>query len=332
MPTLQETRQRGAVAVVLILGIALVIALSPYATGIVGIPVLYVALVPVYGWIARRTSAKVAAGLVVVLVLVLLLVPSAAFAGLIVNEAQQIASTAMRSSILTRLSELKLGGVDLGSRLGDVSSKLVSWVGSSMFGLLGSASRLVLNLTISLFGFYYLLLRPRETWEAVRPYIPFSEHNTEKLRQRFGDVTTSTLIGTGLSAAVHGTLISLAFWVAGLPNAALWGVVAMVFSILPVLGSGLVWGPGAIALLLDHRPLAAVLMVLWGAVVVGNIDYLIRPMVSQRWGHIHPLVTLVGALVGVPYFGLLGLLIGPLALSYFFELIGMYREEYLSAA
>src|SRR5713101_4761927 len=181
VPTLQETRQRGAVALVLILGIALVIALSPYATGLVGIPVLYVALVPVYGWVARRTSAKVAAGLVVVL----LLVPSAAFAGLIVNEAQQIAGTAMRSPLLTRLSELKLGGVDLGSRLGDLSSKLVSWVGSSMFGLVGSASRLALNLTISLFGFYYLLLRPRETWDAVRPFFFYAEPTTEKLRQRF---------------------------------------------------------------------------------------------------------------------------------------------------
>ncbi len=332
MPTLEETRRRGAAALVITLGVALLIALAPYATGLVGIPVLYVALAPVHRWAARGTGDKIAAALVVVLVLLLLLVPSAAFAGLILNEAQQIAGSVVRSPILTRLSELKLGGVDLGSRLGDLSSKLVSWVGASMFGLLGSASRFALNLTISLFGFYYLLLRPRETWDAVRPYIPFSEVNTEKLRQRFGDVATSTLIGTGLSAAVHGTLVSLAFWVAGLPNAAFWGVVAMVFSILPVLGSGLVWGPGAVALLLDHRPVAAVLVVLWGAIVVGNIDYLIRPMVSQRWGHIHPLVTLVGALVGVPYFGLLGLLIGPLALSYFFELIGMYRDEYLSAA
>ena len=106
----------------------------------------------------------------------------------------------------------------------------------------------------------------------------------------------------------------------------------MVFSILPVLGSGLVWGPGAVALLLEHRPIAAVLLALWGAVVVGNVDYVIRPMVSRRWAHIHPLITLVGALIGVPYFGLLGLLIGPLALSYFFELITMYREEYLIAA
>src|SRR2546430_9866258 len=88
------------------------------------------------------------------------------------------------------------------------------------------------------------------TWEAVRPYIPFSAKNAEKLRQRFRDVTTSTIIGTGLTAAVQGLLVGVGFWIVHLPNAVFWGVVTMVFAILPVVGSGLVWGPGAIALLL----------------------------------------------------------------------------------
>src|SRR5256886_4395722 len=130
------------------------------------------------------------------------------------------------------------------------SSDLVSWIGSSAFGLIGTATRLALNLTISLFGLFYLLLRPEQTWEAVRPYIPFSAKNAEKLRQRFRDVTTSTIIGTGLTAAVQGLLVGVGFWIVHLPNAVFWGVVTMVFAILPVVGSGLVWGPGAIALLL----------------------------------------------------------------------------------
>ena len=109
-----------------------------------------------------------------------------------------------------------------------------------------------------------------------------------------------------------------------------WGVVTMVFAILPVVGSGLVWLPGALALILDHRAGPGALLALWGAVVVGNVDYVIRPRVFRRWANIHPLITLIGALAGVPFFGILGLLIGPLALSYFFELIKMYREEYLS--
>jgi predicted PurR-regulated permease PerM len=331
MPTLLDARQRGAAALVLALGVALLISLTPYATGLVWVPVLYVVVAPVYRWLVLRTSARGAASLVVAVTLLLLIVVGGSLTGLIVSEAQQLAGTVMRSPLLARLSELSLGGVKVGAQLADLEGKLVSWIGSSAFGFLGSASRLALNLTIALFGLFYLLLRPRETWDAIRPYIPFSGRNTERLRQDFLDVTTSTLLGTGLSAAVHGVLMALGFWVAGLPNAALWGVVTMVFSILPLLGSGLVWGPGAIVLLIDHRPGAAVLLALWGLVVVGNVDYVIRPMVARRWGHIHPLVTLLGALLGVPYFGLLGLLVGPLAVSYFFELINMYREEYLSA-
>ena len=329
MTVVHETRQRVAAILVVALAVALGIALAPYATGLLGVPVLYVALKPVHDWLTRHAPPKAAAGVVVGLVLLVLIVVGGSLVSLIVTEAQRIPGTIMQNPILTRLSSVKLGGVDLGARLAELGSKIVGWVGSSAFGFIGTASRAALNLTISCFGLYYLLLRPGETWDAFRPYIPFSARNTERLRQGFRDVTTSTLIGTGLSALLHGALMSLGFWLAGLPNAILWGVVTMVFAILPVLGSGMVWGPAAIWLLFEHRPVAAVLLALWGALIVGSIDYVIRPMVSRRWAKIHPLVTLIGALVGVPYLGILGLLIGPLAISYFFEVISMYREEYV---
>src|SRR5438552_769762 len=317
-----DSKQQSAAAIVLLLGVAIVIALSPYVTGLVGVPVLYAVFAPVQQWLARRMREQLAALLVVALALFLIVVPGVSFAGLVVAQAQQIAGSVVRNPILGRLAQLQIAGVDLGPRIADLGAQVVSWI--------GTATRLALNLTISLFGLFYLLLRPEQTWEAVRPYIPFSAKNAEKLRQRFRDVTTSTIIGTGLTAAVQGLLVGVGFWIVHLPNAVFWGVVTMVFAVLPVVGSGLVWGPGAIALLLDHRPGPAVLLALIGLVVVGNVDYIDRPMVFRRWAHIHPLVTLVGALAGVPYFGLLGLLIGPLALSYLFELIKMYREEYLS--
>jgi predicted PurR-regulated permease PerM len=331
MTTLLDTQRRAAATLVIVLAVALAIALSPYATGLLGVLVLYVPLKPVNDWLSRHAPRISAPGVVVGLVLLILIVAGSSVVSLIVAEAQRIPATIMQSPIVAQLATLHIGGFDLGARLAELGSKVVGWIGSSAFEFIGTASRAALNLTISCFGLYYLLLRPGETWDAFRPYIPFSAENTERLRQRFRDVTTSTLIGTGLSAVLHGVLMSLAFRVVGLPNAMLWGVVTVVFSILPVLGSGMVWGPAAIVLLLNHRPVAAVLLALWGILVIGNIDYVIRPMVSRRWAKIHPLVTLIGALVGVPYLGLLGLLIGPLAVSYFFELITMYREEYVTA-
>jgi len=328
MPLIDTNHQRAAL-LVLLLGIGLVIALAPYATGLIGIPVLYAVFAPVHVWLSLRVRPKIAASLVVVLALFLIVVPGVSFAGLVVNQAQQITGSVVRNPILGRIAQLELGGIDIGPRIAELGAKIVGWLGSSAFGLIGTATRLALNLTISLFGLFYLLLQPGETWEAVRPYIPFSAKNTEKLRQRFRDVTTSTIIGTGLTAAAQGAILGLAFWIVGLPNALFWGVVTMVFGILPIVGSGLVWVPAAIALLVASRPGAAALIALVGA-FVGNVDYILRPMVFRRWANIHPLVTLVGALAGVPFFGILGLLIGPLALSYFFELVKMYREEYLS--
>lgn len=330
MAFLDSNHQRAA-TLILVLGVALVIALRPFATGLIGIPVLYVCFMPVHGWLARHASARLAAGLVVLIALFLIVVPGASFTGLIVTQAQEIASGVVQSPFLSRVAELHVRSFNVGTQLADLGSKVVSWIGSSAFGLIGTATRLVLNLTIALFGLYYLLLRPGETWAAVRPHIPFSAANTELLRLRFRNVTVSTIIGTGLVAAIQGALVGIAFWAAGLSNALFWGVVTMVFAILPIVGSGMVWGPAAIALALGNRWGWAIAMVVWGLVVVANVDYIVRPLVFKRWANIHPLVTLIGALAGVPYFGLLGLLIGPLALSYFFELLRMYREEYLVA-
>ena len=330
MPFLDSNHQRAAF-LILVLGIGLVVALTPFATGVIGIPVLYVVFKPVHDWLMRRTGPRASATLVVLLALFLIVVPGVSFAGLIVSQAQQIASGVVQSPLLDRLSQLRIGGSAIGPQLADLGSKLISWIGSSAFGLIGTATRLALNLVISLFGLYYLLLRPTETWESVRPYIPFSRENAEILRQRFRNVTISTIIGTGLVAAIQGLLVGIGFWVTGLSNALFWGVVTMVLAILPVVGSGLVFGPGAIALGLGGHWGWAIALMLWGILIVGNVDYIVRPIIFRRWANIHPLITLIGALAGVPYFGLLGLLIGPLALSYFFELIRMYREEYLDA-
>ena len=101
-------------------------------------------------------------------------------------------------------------------------------------------------------------------------------------------------------------------------------------AVLPVVGSGMVFAPAAIALWVRGETAAGVGMLLWGVLVVSNVDNFIRPYISNRYAQVHPLITLIGALAGVGYLGIVGLLIGPLALSYFFELLRMYQQEYLA--
>jgi len=329
MPFLDTKHQRAAF-IVFVLGAALAWAMLPYLTGIVGIPVLAVLFAPLHDWLVRRgLPAGLSAFMVTLLGAVLVLVPGILLAGLLVNEAQQVASSVLKSPILERLQAIQIRGIPIGPRIAEVGGNIVSTIGASAFGLVGTATRLTLNLTIAFFGMYYVIKHPGDVWMDARPYIPFSRKNTEKLGKRFKDVTVSTVIGTGVTAAIQGALLGIAFMILGLPNALFWSVVTAALAILPVVGSGLVWGPAAVVLIIQGRPVAGILLIIWGAVVVGSADNFIRPIIYRRWAAVHPLITLIGAIAGVSNFGLLGLLIGPLALSYLFELIRMYREEYL---
>jgi predicted PurR-regulated permease PerM len=183
---------------------------------------------------------------------------------------------------------------------------------------------------LSFFGLYYLLLGPSPGWPGLHSYVPFSHEHVEILRERFRSVTLATVIGTGLTSVIQGIMIGVGFAVVGLSNAMFWGVVTAVFAILPVLGSGIIWLPAAITLGIRGHTGGVVILTVIG-LLAGQVHAVVNPWVFRRYSQIHPMVTLVGAIAGVSYFGLLGLLIGPLALSYFFELIRMYREEYLTA-
>jgi predicted PurR-regulated permease PerM len=328
MPILDSARQRAA-WLVLALGLMLFIALWPFSTGLIGAPVLYVVLAPVHRWLTRWLRPQVAAGIVVLLGILLILGPGVSVVGLVATEAQDMASGVIRSPLLAKISRIRVGPYQVGAQLEQIGSQVVSFIGSSALGLIGTATRAGIQLTIAFFGLYYLLVAPGTTWRAVRPFIPFSAASAEILRKRFGDVTVSTLVGTGVTAGVQGLFVGMAFLAVGLSNPLFWGVVTVIFAILPVVGSGLVWGPGAAALAMDDRWGAAIGLAIWGIVVVGNVDNVIRPIVFRRWAQIHPFVTVIGAFMGLRYFGLLGLFIGPLAISYFFELIRMYRVEYL---
>lgn len=326
-----DTEKQRAALIVLLLAIGLTIAMAPYASGLLGAPVLYVVFSPMHRWLSAKIRPAPAAGVVILTAFLLIVLPGTWLIGMLVGQAQGVAQSLVNSPLLARISNLRVGEFEVGPQIASIGKELISWLGGSALGFIGTATRFTLNLLFSFFGLYYLLLNPAAAWKAVQPYIPFSDSNIEILRERFRSVTGATIVGTGVTAAVQGTLVGIGFLITGLNDPVFWGVVTMVFAILPVVGAGMIWGPAALSLLIAGRPGAALVLVLIGVVVVANVENLIRPYVFKRYSEIHPMVTLVGAVVGVSYFGILGLLIGPLALSYFFELIRMYREEYLTA-
>lgn len=329
-----DTDKERAAGIILLLGAGLLIALWPFSSGLIGAVVLYVIFGPVYQRLIDFMPESLASALVILAALLVIVGPVASVVSLVATQGPDMVRGVIDSPLVDRLKELHVGPYDVGEQISaqvrSLGSGLLERVGPTALGILGSATRLALSLTIAFFGLYYLLRAPDDAWTRIRPFIPFSTPNAEALRKRFKDVTISTLIGTFLTAAVQGALLGVAFWVVGFANPLFWGVMTALLSILPVVGSGLVWLPAALVLFLEQRYAWMVAMIIWGALVVGGVDNLIRPYVYRRYASIHPFITVIGAFAGIKYFGLLGLLIGPLAISYFFELTRMYREEYLA--
>jgi len=324
-----DTEKQRAAIVLLLLGIGIAIALAPYASGLLGVPVLYVLFAPFHRWLCRRLRPSIAAGVVILCAFLLIVLPGVWLIGMLVGQAQGVATSLVNSPALDRIAALRIGQYQVGPQIAQLGKEAITWMGGSALGFIGTATRFTLNLLFAFFGLFYLLLSPGQAWSAVEPYIPFSKPNVAILQERFRSVTAATVVGTGLSAAILGVLVGIGFWIAGLHDPVFWGVVSAVLAFLPLVGAALVWIPAVVALAFDHRYGSAIFLALLGVIVLPNVENLVRPVVFRKYSQIHPMITLVGAIAGVSYFGLLGLLIGPLALSYFFEIIRIYREEYL---
>jgi predicted PurR-regulated permease PerM len=131
---------------------------------------------------------------------------------------------------------------------------------------------------------------------------------------------------------LQGTIVGIAFALIGFHPAAVWGFVTACVSVLPLLGSALVWLPGVAILLIQHRVGAAIILGILGGGLASNIDNVVRLLVYRRVSGIHPMLTLVGAFAGVRLFGVVGAFLGPLILSYVFELIAVYEDAMSSDA
>lgn len=330
MPGL-STRQQRAGLLIFVLGALLTYTLWPYLSGLLGAPVLMVIFGGLHRRLARVIGGPVAALVIIALSFFLIMMPIVGAVTLLANEAGGWARSLTDSDLLNRLRGIEFMGVQVGDELKKFSSSLLSFVGGSALGIVGTGARLLIQFTITFFGLYYLLIAPEQAKALLESFIPFSSENRALLLERFRNVTVSMLVGTFAVAIFQGSIMGLAFWAIGLPSPAFWGVVTIILSILPLVGAGLVWIPGAIFLITQGRPLAAVTLALVGLVVVGNVDTVIRPFVFNRYAKLHPFITIIGAFAFVPSMGLFGLLVGPLAISYFFELVRMYRAEYLTA-
>lgn len=325
----RPTGKFRAAGLLIVLGFGIVWAMVPFAAGILGAAVFYVITVGAFRWLTRKRVPKgVAAALMLVLIPLLILIPGTLLVSVLVDELPKAIGGLDAGPVLHKLQLLRLGPVHVGEQLAKASGNIGAWASEQALGALGGAAHGTLNLMIALLGLYYLLMAADDVWPRVKRFMPFSDADSEDLRGKFYDVTLATVLGVILVAVLQGVLIGVAFLVVDLPNPLVWGTIAAFASVLPLVGAALVWVPGAIALFSLGHAGAAIGLSVFSIVVVSNVDALLRPLVARRFGNLHPLTTLLGAFAGLEYAGLIGVLLGPLAITWFFELLTMYDREY----
>jgi predicted PurR-regulated permease PerM len=317
---------------ILVLAAGILYLVAPFIIGLLGAAVLYAVCVGPYRAMRRHLHPDLAASITLIGAVIGIALPLVWLVSLVVAQAPEILRGAQQSDLLTKVAGLRIAGLDVGEQLARAGGTAAAWVSRQAFSVVGSAAQAVINLFIAFFGLYYMLRSGDELWTSVRPFIPFSAATADALRVHFFSITRATLLGTAVTALLQGGIVGAGFWIVGLPHPLFWGTMTGFASILPVLGSGLIWLPGVLVLLANERFGPAIVLLAIGGVVASNIDNVIRPIVYKRVSDIHPMITLLGAFAGVKYFGLPGVLLGPLAIAYLFELIDFYRKEYSGAA
>jgi predicted PurR-regulated permease PerM len=320
--------QQRAGLLLLLSAVGVVVLVHPFISGLLGALVLTVLASPIYDRMRARRHPRIAAATVVAGAVLLVIAPGAALLLIAIDQVPAAVRWIEQSGIREQVAALHIGGFHLGGRIAELATAAESWISRGMLNLAGGLVQGTINLVIAMFGLYYLLLNGGTLWKRVRAAIPFSPPATERLRERFRSVTHATILGTLSIAALQGTVAGLAFWVIGLPHALVWGVLTAFGAVVPIIGSGLVWIPATLLLLATQRYADAILLGVIGAIVVANVDNVARPLIYRRVSRIHPMITLVGAFAGIRYFGVLGVLFGPLGLAYFFEVLTLYRREY----
>ena len=172
----------------------------------------------------------------------------------------------------------------------------------------------------------FFFLRDGDTMlTRARRLSPLTEERKERLFRQLGGVTRAIVVGTSVTALLEGVLVGIGFAIASLPSPVVFGVLAALLSMLPVGGAAFVWGPAAIWLFVDGHWGFGIFMVAWG-LLLGGFDNFLRPMLISGRARISALAVFIGVLGGIPAFGAIGVIAGPVVLSLVLALVEFAEE------
>jgi predicted PurR-regulated permease PerM len=336
-----------ALVVAVILGYALILIFAPFIGPMAWAGFLAFLLYPLNLRLRRRLSGSgIAAGVLTLLAPIIILLPLSAISIDFVAQASALMQKLQKSAAeldIKSLSDLQQFpwiariNVWLEAHAGISAEQIQSWLVSSTREILTRAASLgggfflgalgsLLGFAIMLFLLFFFLRDGDALLVRARRLIPLDEERKGRLFRQLSDVTRAIVVGTSVTALLQGALIGIGFTIASLPSPVVFGVLAALLSMLPVGGAAFVWGPAAIWLFVDGRWGFGIFMLAWGFLSAG-MDNVLRPILISGRAKISALAVFIGVLGGIPAFGAIGIIGGPVVLSLVLALIEFAEES-----
>ncbi|RUV40933.1 MAG: AI-2E family transporter [Mesorhizobium sp.] len=326
-PLVRRSRAGTAVlAAAVIVGIVVCVLLAlPFLGAITWALSLAILFAPFHAWIETKLKHPNLAAMVSVLTIVLLVaVPAAFLVERLVEEAASGAAsvrTRVADGEIQRLLETHPGIAPIGRwidqqvDLPSMMASLATWLSNAGATFVKGSVLQVAEVFLTFYMLFYFLRDRTAVARLSRDWMPLESIDTERLFQRVFDTVHATVYGTLAVAAVQGSLGGLMFWILGLSTPLLWGVVMSLLSVVPVLGSFIVWIPAAVLLALDGDWGKALILTGWGGIVVGGIDNVLRPMLVGNQLRLHTIPAFISMIGGLALFGPPGFILGSLAVT-----------------
>jgi predicted PurR-regulated permease PerM len=196
--------------------------------------------------------------------------------------------------------------------------------------LLNNTINLLMNLIILLFFLYYMLYHGKEMEKTLLKLIPLKEENINKLASETKRSIKASALGIPLISIIQGITAAIGYYFFNVTDFILWGFLTGIFAFFPVVGTMIMWVPLVIYMYSAGHTGNATGLLFYSLIVTGNVDYLSRITIMRKMGHVHPVITVLGVLIGLGLFGFIGLIFGPLLISYIILLFKIYLSEFVN--
>ncbi|MBG8553712.1 AI-2E family transporter [Hymenobacter guriensis] len=325
-------RQQYVLLILCLVALAalILVGLGSYITAFLGAGILYVVLRPWFQALVHRrrwNKQLVTAGLLTFAFVVIIL-PFTALTLMLVSRIRLYAQDTSQIMAVLHKIEQKTGyAITTEQNVRGLVQQSVSWLSQRIPSLATGLLHFTVIIGLMLFTLYFMYTQEQGFLRGLRRYLPFRPNTLHELGESLKNNVNANVLGQALISLVQALLTAITLQLFGVPDAIFWGVVSFFMAFIPVLGTPLVWGPAAIIKLSQGHTGQGVGILLIGVIVIMNIDNLLRILLARRIGDIHPLITLAGVVLGVEIFGILGLVLGPLLLSYFIVLIKVFERE-----